>query len=70
MSDLDVYSGNHFSVEQAGTDWAIWRYSGDTFGTLAPPEIERLILTTDAMDELRDYFAESYPEDRAAATAG
>lgn len=54
----DIYSGNSFSIEQVGGDWAIWRYCGHD------GERERVILDTEGMDELRDYFAENYAEDR------
>lgn len=54
----DIYGGNSFSIEKHGDDWALWRYCDDDGGR------EQLILTGDGMDELRDYFAEHYTEDR------
>ena len=68
MAD-DIYEGNSFNIDQVGADWAIWRYSADTIGTRKPPEFERLILTTEGMDELCDYFRELYPDDRVKVAA-
>lgn len=58
----EIYSGNTFSIDQAGSDWAIWRYDDDDGGR------EQIILTRDGMDELRDYFVQCYTEDRATAS--
>lgn len=59
----DVYSGNDFSIERVGDDWRIWRICN------ADGDQEQIILTTDAMDELRDYFADAggYGEHRESA---
>lgn len=61
--DEEIYSGNMFSIDHAGGDWAIWRYDDDDGGR------EQIILTQDAMDELRDYFVQCYMEDRVTASA-
>lgn len=57
-----LYHGNGFDVDRHGSDWTIWRIADDDGNR------EQIILTQDAMDELRDYFADCYPEDRAAVT--
>lgn len=62
----DVYSGNMFSVSRHGDDWTIWRYTGQEF---ADARREELVLTTEAMDELRDYFAEDFGEQRDEVAA-
>jgi hypothetical protein len=55
----DKYHGNSFSIDHVGGDWTIWRFSDDDGNR------EQIILTDEAMDELRDYFAAYYDEDRS-----
>ena len=55
---MSVYVGNSFNVDHEGDDWSVWRLSDDNGNR------QEIILTTDAMDELRDYFAEYYAEDK------
>lgn len=57
----DVYGGNFLSIAHVGGDWSIWRICDDDGNR------EEIILTDGAMDELRDYFAEHYAEDRDGA---
>lgn len=66
MLAVENYLGNHFNVERAGDDWAIYRF----YGTIESGDRETLILTTDAMDELCDYFSKFYAEDRSEITCG
>lgn len=49
--DVD-YHGNSFNIVQHGDVWHIWRYTGDE------DETEEIHLTTEAMKELRQFFAE------------
>ena len=61
--DSDIYLDSFFNVAREGNDWAIWRITNDD------GDRETLILTTEAMDQLRDYFNDFYAEDRAQARA-
>lgn len=48
----DIYSGNFFSIARVGDEWAIWRYNDED------GEREQIILTSEGMDELADWFVE------------
>lgn len=54
---MDVYEGNSFNVKHVGDGWVIWRHRGED-------SFEEVTLDTDGMDELRDYFAECWAEDK------
>lgn len=55
-----MYCGDAFNVDRVADDWTIYRFSG------GDEDREQIILTTEAMDELRDYFTLYYAEDRTA----
>lgn len=54
---LTLYYGNSFNVERTKEGWRLYRFTDDD-------EQEQITLDTEAMDELRDYFAEYYAEDK------
>lgn len=58
---MDVLLGGYFNIERDGDDWTIWRITNDD------GDRETLRLSQYAMDDLRDYFADFYAEDRQKA---
>lgn len=68
----EVYGGSEFSVAHIGDAWVIYYFSGDELPMPGDAEFgahEKIVLDQAGMDDLRDYFANHYAEDRAEVAA-